>query len=159
MNTRASRAVPFYIFLPSSFFRAKWHKFCCKPAPFKSRRREKCFDFGTNRHREKSLVRTVQTFPLATLQRVFLAFSVSPFLRFCDIECEARRMTNLIIIASFYIFGNIIVGLEWSDPLDYVATLYIIHTNTNIKECAKNWSVGYKLSRHHYQKDSQLRLY
>ena len=48
------------------------------------------------------------------------------------IECEARRMTNLIIIAFFYIFGNIIVGLEWSDPLDYVATLYIIHTNTNI---------------------------
>ena len=68
-------------------------------------------------------------------------------------------MTNLIIIASFYIFGNIIVGFEWSDPLDYVATLYIIHTNTNIKECAKNWSVGYKLSRHHYQKDSQLCLY
>ena len=40
---------------------------------FKSRRREKCFDLGTNRHRKKSLVRTVQTFPLATLQRVFLA--------------------------------------------------------------------------------------
>ena len=40
---------------------------------FKSRHREKCFDLGTNRHRKKSLVRTVQTFPLATLQRVFLA--------------------------------------------------------------------------------------
>ena len=159
MKSRASRAVPFYIFSASSFLRAKWHKFCCKPAPFKFRRREKCFDLGTNRHRKKSLVRTVQTFPLATPQRVFLAFSVSPFLHFCDIECEARIMTTLIIIASFYIFGIIIVGLEWSDPLDYVATLYIIHTNTNIKEWAKNWSVGYKLSRHHYQKDSQLRLY
>ena len=41
--------------------------------PLKSRHREKCFDLGTNRHRKKSLVRTVQTFPLATLQRVFLA--------------------------------------------------------------------------------------
>ena len=29
----------------------------------KSRRREKCFDLGTNRHRKKSLVRIVQTFP------------------------------------------------------------------------------------------------
>ena len=73
MNTRASRAVPIYIFLPSSFLRAKWHKFCFLCAPFKPRRREKCFDLGTNRHRNKSLVRTVQTFPLATLQRVFLA--------------------------------------------------------------------------------------
>ena len=63
MKSRASRAVPIYIFSASSFFRAKWHKFCYKPAPFKSRHREKCFDFGTNRHREKSLVRTVQTFP------------------------------------------------------------------------------------------------
>ena len=73
MNTRASRAVPIYIFSASSFFRAKWHKFCFLCAPLKSRYREKCFDFGANRHREKSLVRTVQTFPLATLQRVFLA--------------------------------------------------------------------------------------
>ena len=54
--------------------------FSCKVAqillplrPLKSRHREKCFDLGTNRHRKKSLVRTVQTFPLATLQRVFLA--------------------------------------------------------------------------------------
>ena len=62
-------------------------------------------------------------------------------------------------IATLYIIGNIIVRLEWSAPLNYVATLYIIHINTNIKECAKNWSVGYKLSRHHYQKDSQLCLY
>ena len=73
MNTRALRAVPIYIFSASSFFRAKWHKFCFLCAPLKSRRREKCFDFGTNLHREMSLVRTVQTFPLATLQRVFLA--------------------------------------------------------------------------------------
>ena len=73
MNTRASRAVPIYIFSASSFLRAKWHKFCFLCAPLKSRRREKCFDFGTNRHREKSLLRTVQAFPLATLQRVFLA--------------------------------------------------------------------------------------
>ena len=66
MNTRASRAVPIYIFSASSFFRAKWHKFCFLCAPLKSRHREKCFDLGTNRHRKKSLVRTVQTFPLAT---------------------------------------------------------------------------------------------
>ena len=72
----------FFIFLPSSFFRAKWHKFCFLCAPLKSRHCEKCFDFWTNLHRKKSLVRTVQTFPLATLQRVFLAFSVSPFLHF-----------------------------------------------------------------------------
>ena len=94
MNTRASRAVPIYIFSASSFFRAKWHKFCFLCAPFKPRRREKCFDLGTNRHRNKSLVRTVQTFPLATLQRVFLArvpFIVlyilslpSPFCQFCS---------------------------------------------------------------------------
>ena len=32
MNTRARRAVPFYIFLPSSFLCASWHKFCCKPS-------------------------------------------------------------------------------------------------------------------------------
>ena len=31
MNTRARRAYPFYIFLPSSFLCASWHKFCCKP--------------------------------------------------------------------------------------------------------------------------------
>ena len=31
MNTRARRANPFYIFLPSSFLCASWHKFCCKP--------------------------------------------------------------------------------------------------------------------------------
>ena len=159
MKSRASRAVPFYIFLLSSFFRAKWHKFCFLCAPLKSRRREKCFDLGTNRHRESLWREPFRRSPSRHVQRVFLAFSVSPFLRFCDIECEARRMTNLIIIASFYIFDNIIVGFEWSDPLDYVATLYIIHTNTNIKECAKNWSVEYKLSRHLYQKDSQLRLY
>ena len=73
MKSRASRAVPFYIFLPPSFFRAKWHKFCFLCAPLKSRHREKCFDLGTNRHRKKSLVRTVQTFPLATPQRGFLA--------------------------------------------------------------------------------------
>ena len=94
MNTRASRAVPFYIFPASSFFRAKWHKFCFLCAPLKSRHREKCFDLGTDRHRKKSLVRTVQTFPLATLQRVFLArvpFIVlyilslpSPFCQFCS---------------------------------------------------------------------------
>ena len=66
MNTRASRAVPIYIFSASSFFRAKWHKFCFLCAPLKTRHREKCFDLGTNRHRKKSLVRTVQTFPLAT---------------------------------------------------------------------------------------------
>ena len=73
MKSRASRAVPFYIFSASSFFRAKWHKFCFLCAPLKSRHREKCFGLGTNRYREKSLVRTVQTFPLATLQLVFLA--------------------------------------------------------------------------------------
>ena len=73
MNTRASRAIPIYIFSVSSFFRAKWHKFCFLCAPLKSRHREKCFDLGTNRHRKKSLVRTVQTFPLATPQRGFLA--------------------------------------------------------------------------------------
>ena len=73
MKSRASRAVPIYIFSASSFLRAKWHKFCFLCAPLKSRHREKYFDFGTNRHREKSLVRTVQAFPLATLQRVFLA--------------------------------------------------------------------------------------
>ena len=80
MKARASRAVPIYIFSASSFFRAKWHKFCYKPAPFKSRRREKCFDLGTNRHRKKSLVRTVQTFPLATrstrLPRAYLLYSL-----------------------------------------------------------------------------------
>ena len=65
MNTRASRALPIYIFSASSFFRAKWHKFCFLCAPLKSRRREKCFDFGTNLHREKSLVRTAQAFPFA----------------------------------------------------------------------------------------------
>lgn len=92
--------------------------------------------------------------------KIAMNFGPSYLIYACKIiECEARRMTNLIIIASFYIFDNIIVGFEWSDPLDYVATLYIIHTNTNIKECAKNWSVEYKLSRHLYQKDSQLRLY
>ena len=32
MNTRARRAYPFYIFLPSSFLCASWHKFCCKPS-------------------------------------------------------------------------------------------------------------------------------
>ena len=63
MNTRARRALPIYIFSASSFFRAKWHKFCFLCAPLKSRYREKCFDLGTNRHRKKSLVRTVQTFP------------------------------------------------------------------------------------------------
>ena len=73
MKSRASRAVPFYIFSASSFLRAKWHKFCFLCAPLKSRRREKCFDFGTNLHREKSLVRTAQAFPLATPQRGFLA--------------------------------------------------------------------------------------
>ena len=52
MKSRASRAVPIYIFSASSFFRAKWHKFCFLCAPLKSRHREKCFDFGTNRHRE-----------------------------------------------------------------------------------------------------------
>ena len=73
MKSRASRAVPIYIFSASSFFRALWHKFCFPYAPLKSRHREKCFDFGANRHRKKSLVRTVQTFPLTTLQLVFLA--------------------------------------------------------------------------------------
>ena len=32
MNTRARRAYPFYIFLPSAFLCASWHKFCCKPS-------------------------------------------------------------------------------------------------------------------------------
>ena len=32
MNTRARRAYPFYIFLPSSFLCASWHKFCYKPS-------------------------------------------------------------------------------------------------------------------------------
>ena len=73
MKSRASRAVPIYIFSASSFLRAKWHKFCFLCAPLKSRHREKCFDFGMNRHREMSLVRTVQAFPLATPQRGFLA--------------------------------------------------------------------------------------
>lgn len=34
-------------------------------------------------------------------------------------------------IATLYIMGNIIVGLEWSDPLDYVATL-----------CLKDFSIA-----------------
>ena len=94
MKSRASRAVPIYIFSASSFFRAKWHKFCFLCAPLKSRHREKCFDFGANRHRKKSLVRTVQAFPFAILQRVFFArvpFIVlyilslpSPFCQFCS---------------------------------------------------------------------------
>ena len=94
MNTRASRAVPFYIFLPSSFFRAKWHKFCYKPAPFKSRRREKCFDLGTNRHRESLWCELFRRSPSQNVQRVFLArvpFIVlyilslpSPFCQFCS---------------------------------------------------------------------------
>ena len=52
MNTRASRAVPIYIFSAPSFLCAKWHKFCFLCASLKFRHREKCFDFGTNRHRE-----------------------------------------------------------------------------------------------------------
>ena len=95
MNTRASRAVPIYIFSASSFLRAKWHKFCFLCAPLKSRRREKCFDFGTNLHRKKSLLRTVQAFPLATrstrLPRARTFYIVlyilslpSPFCQFCS---------------------------------------------------------------------------
>lgn len=72
------------------------------------------------------------------------------------IESETRRMTYFIIVTSFYIISNIIVGLEWSDPLDYVATLY---PSCQYTECAKNCSVEYKFSRHPYRKDSQLRLY
>ena len=52
MKSRASRAVPFYIFSAPSFLCAKWHKFCFLCASLKFRHREKCFDFGTNRHRE-----------------------------------------------------------------------------------------------------------
>ena len=40
---------------------------------FKSRRREKCFDLGTNRHRESLWCESFRRSPLATLQRVFLA--------------------------------------------------------------------------------------
>ena len=73
MKSRASRAVPIYIFSASSFLRAKWHKFCLLCAPLKSRRREKCFDLGTNRHRESLWCEPFRRSPLATLQRVFLA--------------------------------------------------------------------------------------
>ena len=73
MKSRASRAVPIYIFSASSFLRAKWHKFCFLCAPLKSRRREKCFDLGTNRHRESLWCESFRRSPLATLQRVFLA--------------------------------------------------------------------------------------
>ena len=73
MKSRASRAVPFYIFSASSFLRAKWHKFCCKPAPFKFRRREKCFDLGTNRHCESFWCEPFRRSPSQHVQRVFLA--------------------------------------------------------------------------------------
>ncbi len=45
------------------------------------------------------------------------------------IECETGRMTNFIIIATLHVIGNIIVRLKWSDPLNHIATLYIIHAN------------------------------
>ena len=73
MNTRASRAVPFYIFPASSFLRAKWHKFCFLCAPLKPRRREKCFDFRTNRHRESLWREPFRRSPSQHVQRVFLA--------------------------------------------------------------------------------------
>ena len=60
----------------------------------KFRRREKCFDLGTNRHRESLWCESFRRSPLATLQRVFLArvpFIVlyklslpSPFCQFCS---------------------------------------------------------------------------
>ena len=94
MKSRASRAVPIYIFSAPSFFRAKWHKFCFLCAPLKTRHREKCFDLGTNRHRESLWCESFRRSPLATLQRVFLArvpFIVlyklslpSPFCQFCS---------------------------------------------------------------------------
>ena len=73
MKSRASRAVPFYIFSASSFFRAKWHKFCFLCAPLKFRRREKCFDLGTNRHRESLWCELFRRSPSQNVQRVFLA--------------------------------------------------------------------------------------
>ena len=94
MKSRASRAVPFYIFSASSFLRAKWHKFCFLCAPLKFRRREKCFDLGTNRHRESLWCELFRRSPSQNVQRVFLArvpFIVlyilslpSPFCQFCS---------------------------------------------------------------------------
>ena len=94
MNTRARRAYPFYIFSASSFLRAKWHKFCFLCAPLKFRRREKCFDLGTNRHRESLWCELFRRSPSQNVQRVFLArvpFIVlyilslpSPFCQFCS---------------------------------------------------------------------------
>ena len=73
MKARASRAVPIYIFSASSFLRAKWYKFCFLCAPLKFRRREKCFDLGTNRHRESLWCELFRRSPSQNVQRVFLA--------------------------------------------------------------------------------------
>ena len=85
MKSRASRAVPFYIFSASSFFRAKWHKFCFLCAPLKSRHREKCFDLGTNRHRESLWYEPFRRSPSrhfnASFSRAYLIYSLcSPHL-------------------------------------------------------------------------------
>ena len=81
MKSRASRAVPFYIFSASSFFRAKWHKFCFLCAPLKSRRREKYFDFGTNLHRESLCCEPFRRSPSrhfnASSSRAYLLYSLN----------------------------------------------------------------------------------
>ena len=80
MKSRASRAVPFYIFSASSFFRAKWHKFCFLCALLKSRRREKCFDFGVNRHRKSLCYEPFRRSPSrpfnASSSRAYLLYSL-----------------------------------------------------------------------------------
>ena len=48
MNTRARRAYPFYIFLPSSFLCASWHKFCCKPSLCKDKFLKRLRTFSSN---------------------------------------------------------------------------------------------------------------
>ena len=48
MNTRARRAYPFYIFLPSSFLCASWHKFCCKPPLCKDNFLKRLRTFSSN---------------------------------------------------------------------------------------------------------------
>ena len=48
MNTRARRAYPFYIFLPSSFLCVSWHKFCCKPSLCKDKFLKRLRTFSSN---------------------------------------------------------------------------------------------------------------
>ena len=73
MKSRARTRFLFIFFRRLPFFVQSGTSFAVSSPFFKSRRREKCFDFGANRHREKSLVRTAQAFPFATRQRGFLA--------------------------------------------------------------------------------------